>query len=301
MYIRLTITALLWSGAFFAVKEVIERVPVYTGATLRFIIASFFLLIIMFAYSQKPSFRTTKQKLEILFLATTGIFIYNLFFFMGLKLTTAVNGSLIVAANPAMTALISQIWKKESSSALRWLGISISFVGLLFVFSRGSLEIFLSLNWNSGYILLAGSSLCWALYSIKGREVLQTQPVIGTTAFACLIGAFLLFPIAILEWIRPDMLWYSKIPGFLTIQESKLTDPLLWMNLFYLGIFASGIAFLFWYQGVRALGAPRSAIFVNLVPVFAMMLSIAGGQMPEIYQWLGGAIVIAGVYLTNRT
>lgn len=302
MYARLTLTAFFWAGAFFSVKAVIERIPVYGGAFLRFAIAGLFLTGVMFAYANRPSFRTMKEKADLLFLAFFGILLYNLFFFAGLKLTTPVNGSLIVAANPAITALISQLWRKESSSPARWFGIFVSFTGLLIVFSRGSAEVLLTLSFNPGDLFLTGSSICWALYSIKGKEVLIHKPVIGTTALACLTGSVMLLPVALLEWFMPDLMWYNSFAreSFVQPAHADFADPVLWLNLLYLGIFASGFAFLFWYQGVRALGAPRTAVFINLVPVFAMMISAALGSFPEPYQLPGAAIVILGVYLTNR-
>lgn len=244
--------------------------------------------------------RTTAQKRDLLFLGIVGVFFYNLCFFMGIKLSDPVTGSLIVAANPAVTALVSSIWKKEHSSAMRWAGIALSFLGLILVFSQGSWAVLSALEFRIGDIFIFGASICWAFYSVKGREVLQSQPVLGTTTVACIIGALLLLPLGILEYL--GWLPFSEEFSFPAWELLDITVyGLAWLHLMYLGLFASGFAFLFWYQGVRALGAPRASVFINLVPVFAMLLSIALGAWPHMYQWLGASIVLAGVYITSRS
>ncbi|MCB1305861.1 MAG: DMT family transporter, partial [Leptospiraceae bacterium] len=126
-----------------------------------------------------------------------------------------------------------------------------------------------------------------------GREVLHTQPVLGTTTVACMIGAGLLFPAGSAEWMMEG----PRSLGFLIAADNAL----VWLHLMYLGFFASGVAFLFWYQGVRALGAPRASVFINLVPVFAMLISIFMGKWPAPYQWSGAAVVLFGVYITSRS
>ncbi len=302
-YIRLAATAFFWSIAFYSVTAVVQVFPVYLGAFFRFLFASIFLSLLTAFYGGWPSLRTTRERLDLLFLGIVGVLFYNLCFFLGIKLSDPVTGSLIVAANPAVTALVSSVWKKEHSSLSRWLGIALSFLGLLLVFSQGSWKVLTGLEFRPGDLFIFGASICWAFYSVKGREVLTTQPVLGTTTVACIIGAVLL--------LGPGLLEYAGLlPGFDAVDRdypslTELMNPVQywfeWLNLIYLGFFASGVAFLFWYQGVRALGAPRASVFINLVPVFTMMLSIGMGTWPHLYQWIGASVVLLGVYITSRS
>ena len=321
-YIRLCATAFFWALAFYSVTAVVQVFPVYLSAFFRFFFASLFLSVLTQIYGGWPSFRGLRNRLDLLFLGVVGVLLYNVCFFTGIKLSDPVTGSLIVAANPAVTALISSLWKRGHSGLQRWMGIALSFCGLLLVFSRGSLETILGLDFHPGDIFIFGASICWAFYSVKGREVLKSQPVLGTTTVACIIGALLLLPLGVME----GMGLFAGIPGLsspsieamhasgassgaeslslLSAEFHLLLQPehvLLWLHLIYLGFFASGIAFLFWYQGVRALGAPRASVFINLVPVFAMIVSIFLGSWPHLYQWLGAAVVLTGVFITSRS
>lgn len=307
-YIRLTATAFFWSLAFFSVTEVVQHFPVFLSAFFRFLFAGLFLSVLTQLYGAWPSLRTWKARIDLLFLGFVGVFLYNLCFFTGIKLSDPVTGSLIVAANPAVTALISSLWKREHSSIRRWLGIAISFIGLLLVFSQGSFSVIAGLDFRPGDLFIFGASICWAFYSVKGKEVLASQPVLGTTTLACIIGAVLLLPPGLLEAHGVLQFFDSgtsgpsgggPLEGISVLLEAE--HAFLWLHLMYLGFFASGVAFLFWYMGVRALGAPRASIFINLVPVFAMLISIFLGKWPHVYQWLGALVVLTGVYITSTS
>jgi len=60
-------------------------------------------------------------------------------------------------------------------------------------------------------------------------------------------------------------------------------------------VVAASLAYLFWNTGITHLGAGRTALFLNLVPVFAMTIEAGLGHLPSGSQLLGGAVVIAGV------
>jgi drug/metabolite transporter (DMT)-like permease len=75
---------------------------------------------------------------------------------------------------------------------------------------------------------------------------------------------------------------------------------LIWANLLFLGVMATGLAFIWYYQGIRAIGAARAGIFINLVPVAAVAMGLAIlGEEVGLPMLLGGAMVLAGVFLTN--
>ena len=80
------------------------------------------------------------------------------------------------------------------------------------------------------------------------------------------------------------------------------TVPLnVWISLAYLGLVGTVLAFIWYYEGVIALGITRTAIFNNLVPVFALLLSVTVlHESVPVYTWIGATLVVAGVILTNR-
>ena len=108
-YAVLTLVALIWAGTFIVTNLIVQEIPPIVGAFIRFFISGTVLLAVLFL-SQKERMSLRRDDLVRLFiLGFSGIFLYNYFFFYGLKITTAVNGSLIIAANPATTTLLSAL------------------------------------------------------------------------------------------------------------------------------------------------------------------------------------------------
>lgn len=282
-WVKLTITAGFWAGAFFTAKWAVEIAPPVTTAFLRFGLAGMLLLVLAVVRRQLTLPKSTL--VGAIAMAVVGIFLYNMFFFEGLSHTSAVNGSLIASANPAITALLARIIRKERTSLRQWCGILVSFLGVVLVISGGSLAALLHLDVNPGDLFIVGSATCWAVYSILGRGVLARAGSIVTVTFTCIIGAILLSPFAFRE-----------------TSGAWRTSGVFWACILYMAAFPSVFAYIWWNDGVREIGPARSAIFINLVPVFVMILSVLMGKFPGAGQIAGGSLVLAGVYLTaSRT
>lgn len=278
-WVKLSITALFWAGAFFAASWAVKIAPPVTTAFLRFSLAG--LLLLGFAAFRKQLTLPLDTLRGAAGMAIFGIFVYNLFFFEGLSKTSALNGSLIASANPAITALLARIWRKERTSLRQWLGILVSFLGVVLVISGGSLSALLRLEINPGDLFIVGSATCWAVYSILARGVLARAGSIVVVTFACLAGAILLAPMAFRE---TSGAWQGS--------------GVFWACILYMAVFPSVVAYVWWNDGVREIGPARAAVFINLVPVFVMGLSVLMGNLPAAGQVGGGALVLAGVYLT---
>ncbi|SFH18761.1 EamA-like transporter family protein [Desulfotomaculum arcticum] len=108
-YLRLILVTLMWGGTFVAARFIVREVPPFTAAFLRFAIAAAVLWVVMRASEKPPVKISFNQWLLLASLGLTGIFIYNAFFFTGLKYTTAGNGSLVIATNPVLTVIVTSI------------------------------------------------------------------------------------------------------------------------------------------------------------------------------------------------
>lgn len=284
-YILLSLVAASWGGAFVAGKYAVSHMEPFTVATLRFGIASL-LLWIFLRIKEGGKNHLEKEDLPwLLLLGLTGIFSYNALFFMALQVTSAVNGALIIAANPMATTLISYFLLKEEISRFQLGGILLSFAGVVFVISKGSWDILAGLDFNHGDIYLLGSMLSWAIYSIAGKRVMKKFSPLAATTYACIFGTIALAPFMAWEFNRvPEIAWHGGTMIAIT----------------YMAVFASVIGFVWWYQGVSEIGASRSSIFVNLVPVAAMFIAALTGEALTWPQLVGATLVISGVYLTSK-
>nr|WP_054950361.1 DMT family transporter [Numidum massiliense] len=100
IYLLLLLVPLFWGGAFGAAEHVVSEISPFTAATIRFASAGLILLMILVARSEWDARAVHKHWRGLLLMSVTRIFLYNAFFFVGLNITSAVNGSLIVATGP---------------------------------------------------------------------------------------------------------------------------------------------------------------------------------------------------------
>jgi drug/metabolite transporter (DMT)-like permease len=73
-----------------------------------------------------------------------------------------------------------------------------------------------------------------------------------------------------------------------------------WLNLSYLGVGGTALGFSLYYQGIKKIGATRAGVFINLVPLFALLLSwLMLNESVKFSVLIGGLLVLLGVSLTN--
>ena len=132
---------MLWGGAFVAAKMLVEELSPLSAASIRFIMATMVLAPVLFYVEGKKSLVKFKELPLLIGAALTGIFLYNICFFQGIKLTSAINGSLLVASGPTVTALLASLIIKEPLKSNQILGLFISFLGVLIIITKGSLAV----------------------------------------------------------------------------------------------------------------------------------------------------------------
>jgi len=283
-YVYLIISTLLWGGVFHVIKYPLAVAPPFVLLITRFTLTGILLLPFLL---RKQNYRLILQDgvlREIIILSIIGICGYNILFTYGMGLTEPATGSLIIAANPVMTTLIARVWKKEAVSPLRWFGIVLAFAGLAFIVFEGKLVNALNLKLGPGNLILLGAPFMWAIYSVRSRDVLARVPATVFTAAIILLSLPLQGAMAIYQF---DSWGWASNTGF-------------WLGIAYLGILATGVSYLLWNEGVRLIGAARSSVFVNLIPVTALLIAMLLGQPLYMHHYLGGLIVVLGVILATR-
>lgn len=287
MYLKLLLTTFFWGGTFVAARYAVSEVPPFHAATCRFGIASAVLFTLMWRRARRdgsplPIPSNVKDMLSLGILGLTGIFSYNAFFFTGLKYTSAANGSLIVAINPLVTAVMAAVVLREHIRPLQLLGLAVSLAGVITIITRGDISVIRSLAFNRGDLLLLGAPLSWALYSVCGKKVLSRFSPLAATTYAALCGTLLLAPVAFLE---------SRLTG-----AHHGLSLYGWAAILQLALLGTVVGFVWWYEAIGKLGASRAALFVNLVPLFGTLQAamILGERLGWAQLW-GGVLVISGV------
>lgn len=272
---------LIWSLSFVATKVAFQTFPPLTLGALRFVLAAFLLGI--FLRVQHGFIWPMRNDLGWLLISgILGITIYFSMENLGLKLATAADASLIVAAYPAITMILEIVFYRVKLSWVRFSGVGLAIFGVYLIVRESS-----SIGGADrliGDIILVVTGIVWSFYNFITRKVVNKYPTLLITFYQIIAGALAFLPLALIEreqWRMPT------------------GDSLL--ALLYLVIFCSIIGFLLYAYGLRKLSSSSAVTLMNLVPVFGVSFSILFlHEAMSVVQLLGGFIVIAGIILSVR-
>ncbi len=284
-YLKLWLTAMFWAGAFIAGKHVAQHLGPLAIAFLRFAMASVLLLAMLWHHHGRLPRLNRTQFLAVLLLGATGVFAYNSLFFKGLGLIEAGRASVIIATSPAFIALGSTIFFRERLGWIRTSGVLLSILGAAVVVSRGNLRDILAGGAGAGEAFIFGCVLSWAAYSLIGKMVMKGLSPLVAVSYSVVAGSVALFVAAALEGLRTDLCRASVVD---------------WLAIGYMAIFATVLGFLWFYQGVQAIGPTRASLCINFVPVFAVLLAfLLLDERLTVSLAIGTSLVLCGTYLTN--
>lgn len=280
--IKLTLVMLIWALSWIFIKNALEELSPYSLAFLRFLVASPILLIIMLA-TKKEHMQINLSEIPIyITLSLTGVTLLYALEFTALKYTTTINASLLVNLSVIFIALFSFFFLHEKLKIKEWFGIFISFVGVFLIVSKGSFT-FLNEKTFFGDILMIITAFLWMIYSIVGKKFLEKKDPLVVTTYTLISGTLLLIP----------FYFYDSFPIF----EISITS---WISIFYLAIFCSVFAYIFWFQAIKEETASKVAVFLYLIPLFTAIFSeIFLKEGITLFIIVGGILVIYGVHLTE--
>jgi drug/metabolite transporter (DMT)-like permease len=282
----LLLTMTVWGSTFVVTKELIAVWPPFTLAFVRVSVGA--LVLLPFALSRKnPGVRLPWG--AIWTMGLIGVALYYLVFNTAMVHVSASQGALVQASIPAMTALVAVVWLRERASPLRWLGIALSVGGVLIVFSGSGSEGGQSSLF--GNLLMFASVVCWGLYTSLAKRAAGFDSLVITTAVTG-TGALLLSPLAGYEIVTANLTGDGLPPL-----------PLIgWAELLYLGVIASGMAYLLYNASLRHLDASEVGVYTNLIPIVGVLTGvIVLGEPLSARAIVGGLVVMLGVWITSRS
>ena len=281
VYLLVTLSAVFWGANFLLAGPILADLSPLWAAALRFVLGA----LLMFAISgirREDLFGLLRRNAAAyLLLGFVGITVFNLLFFYGLQTTSANNAALIMAINPLLTTLLAAVFLGEKPTARHLMALPVALLGVAVVISHGDLHKLGALHIAHGDLLMLTASLSWAIYNVMGKRYMPKGSSIVNTTWILAAGAILLTGIAI-----------GSGDQFGTL-EMKAGIALAVMV-----IGGTVLAYLFWGIGIARLGAARTAIFLNLVPVSAMLMGAVFGTPPTTAQLIGGLLVVGGISIT---
>jgi drug/metabolite transporter (DMT)-like permease len=215
-------------------------------------------------------------------LGLTGVTLYHMFQNFGLQLTTASHSSLMVSVNPVFIALLGRFYLKERMTLKRVLGVALAFLGVVLVIRP--LEFPLNSKGVIGDLLSLGAALSWAFYSVLSKKVLFYLDVNKVTLFSIAFGTLFLFPSMFIfeRPVLPVSAWN-------------------WFLLLILGLFCSGLAYLFWIKALESVTTTEAGVFLFFLPVVSVTVAhIVLSEPLTLLFGIGALLVMIGVAITER-
>ena len=286
-YAKLVAAMFFWGGTWIAGRVIAQEVSAPLGiAALRFVVTALVLAgAVLFSGQPLPRLKTSREWGVVCGLGFFGIFLYGLCFFYGLQHISAGRGALVVALNPVVIVIAAWLFGQERMNRRKALGSAIALAGCLTVIGNGNALALIQGTVGVGEWMIIGCVLSWAAYTFIGRQATKSLSPLATTLYGSLVGAAFLGIAALVQGDIEPASWSWRV----------------WASMFFLAIFGTAIAYTWFTEAVHQLGAGHASVFINLVPVFAVLqAALVLDERLGFSVLLGGLLVIAGVWLTTQ-
>jgi len=284
-YSALIASALVWGGSIVGQKLALGAFSAVETSVLR-AVGALAILIPLWWWAEGGRTNFAARDLKLLSLLGLGVLGNHLLTLFGLRYIGASTAGVIIGASPAITALLSSLLVRDIPFRTVAAGCALSFAGVALVSGVGGDAPNGENPWLGGLLILLGL-VSWALYSIGGREVMERLSPL-TVNWTTLLVSLLL-----------------QIPLLLTDQKILLSGTSVvpvsgWLALLYLIVFATALGQQAWLYGVQGVGPSRAGVFVNLIPVSALLLSaLLLGDVIGAREVVGIVLILAGVWLVG--
>ncbi|MCK5248146.1 DMT family transporter, partial [Candidatus Bipolaricaulota bacterium] len=264
---------------FLAIKDAIGTIPIFSLLFARFLLAT--LLLGILGLTRKALRLPRRDLLALAGLSILSPVGYFLFETYGVLYTQPSHVAVIIATIPIAVYLIAFARKLERVTWRRSAGILIAYSGILIIVGWGKNEAGASLL---GDLLVLGAVLCAASRTTLIKDALRRVTPLQLTFYQFFFSLFVFGPLALTEGIG----WIGQV------------TTITLLELLFLGVFCSAVAFLFMHYALVHLSATQVAVSANLVPIITLVAEIGLlGAILTIPKALGMAITLSGVLLTQ--
>lgn len=279
------LSQLLWGTGAFTIKLIDAVLPSSLLVSLRHGIGAITLGALIL--KNKTSFKN----LPIFHLILLGIFaacLPDLLLVEAIRKAGVIVASILVRVEIPLGVIFAHVFLKEKVTKYAYLAGIISLVGVGFISYKPGQVITNNNEFYIGVVCALGAAVLWGASSVYAKYILtkKTDPL--ALSFVRLsIGS--IFALAITLVLIQD--------PFISLQLLQLKD---WLMLLYLGIFVSGLAYLFFYRSLNLLDAHKAIILLGLTFIVTLFLGLLLGETIQFAQWIGILLIIVSIFLIKR-
>lgn len=283
----LVLTMVLWGVNFPVLKVALSALDPAVVNAVRLTLSAV-VLGVLYARRQEGAFfepiRTVPG--QVVGLGLLGFFAFPVVFLLGVEATTAGTAALIMASAPLWTAVVGRLLGIEEIPGRAWAGLGLAAVGTAVVVAAGTEAVALSGATLTGNALVALAAVLWGSYTTLNRRALQETTPLALTFFGVVVA---LVP-----------LWLVAAPAAGTVDWGGLSTS-VWGAVAFAGVFGTGLGFVWWAAGVKAVGPSRTSVYNNGVPIVALAVGVFALSEPiGIVQLAGAALTLGGVTVVRR-
>jgi drug/metabolite transporter (DMT)-like permease len=218
-------------------------------------------------------------------MALTGVVAFAPILYQGLRLTTAVNATLITGSGPLITGALAAALIQEPMTRRQTVAAVAGLVGVTILIT-GERSVGWQLQINPGDLVILGATTLWGLYTVLSRRATRYYSALTATAYSSFLGLFFLIPAA----------------GWETRTLAPEIEPTVSLAVLYIGLVPTVLGFVSWNEGIRRLGPGGASIFYNTLPLFGAVLGFVFLNEPiGLYHLIGGSLIIgSGLWAAQR-
>jgi len=283
-YSFLILTAFLWAGNSIAGKIGVGHIDPILLTTLRWWIAA--VLIVAASWKRlRAEWLVIRRHWPLLFAyGATGFCLFNVLLYSALTATSVVNAMIEQAAMPMLIFFGNFLLFRTRATWAQLAGFAMTLAGVIITATHGDIGRLLKLQLNIGDALMLLADLVYAGYTVglKWRPPLHWQSFLAVpcagAALTCL----------------PFLAWQATVHPF------PLPDATGWGVALYAAIFAALVASGSYVAGVELIGTNRAGLFINLLPIFGVVLSMLILHEPLHVFHIGALVLVcAGIVLAE--
>lgn len=284
-YICLVVAAMCWGGNTVAGKLALGHVSPMMLTSLRWFVATAIIAAISVP-QLKRDWPVVRKNLPLLFFyGIVGYTLFNAMLYSAVKYTTAINVAIEQAGIPMLIFLLNFVFFRTGVSLAQIVGFAMTLLGVAVTAAHGSLTTLLELGLNTGDGLMLVAVVAYAVYTIflRWKPPLDWRTLMAIPALGAMLSAL------------PLLAWEASNGA------AQLPDATGWLITIYTAIFASLMAQVFYIKGVEWIGANRAALFINLVPVFGTLFSVALlGEKLQPFHIVALVLALGGIAIAEK-
>ena len=279
VFLALGTTVVVWASAFAAIRRALDGYSAQQLSVGRLVVASAALGAV--AVWRRPGLPRAADVPRVILVGVFGMTLYQLLLNSGERTVEAGTASILIATAPIFVSLMGRFIGAPPLGTRRWAGILVAFSGsaLIAIGAGGGISL------RPGAVIVLAAALAQALYFVIQKPLLDRYSAFSVTAWAMWAGTLLLLPLG------------PGLPSAAASAGIPATTSVLW-----LGVAASALGFVTWaYAAARVEIAVASATLYLIPPVAMLIGWLWLRETPSLLSVCGGALVLAGVAVVQRT